>query len=291
MFGNAIKQTTTTTGTGNLTLSSVSGYPTLNDVFGTKKIFAYSLLDSNGLFLEAGLGYLSNSTTLVRSRVTATFSGGTYTTNAPSALSLSGTTTVLGTPVAGSIVPTFGTIDSVSSGTRQALSAARCSSFTAQALVANRLCYVPFLLAFDAVVTSLNVNVTIAAASSYIRTGIYACRPDGYIGDLLLTHGTDIDSTTTGFKTASVTSTYLPAGWYYIGLVASGGTPTITCYTSAGQNVSLGSPMICAASTLNQQEWRHETLSAGAALPTTPNATTTGMAVGSTHPPAVALGI
>lgn len=80
MLGNFIKQTTTTTGTGDLTLSSVSGFATFNHLFSTTQRFRYAILnDSDGSPIEIGFGHLSASTTLVRDYVLATYVSGTYT--------------------------------------------------------------------------------------------------------------------------------------------------------------------------------------------------------------------
>lgn len=77
-LGNWVKQTTTTTGTGDLTLSPVAGYPSANDVFGLGASFPYTIWDSAGSPIECGLGHLDVSNVLVRDFVRATYVGGTY---------------------------------------------------------------------------------------------------------------------------------------------------------------------------------------------------------------------
>lgn len=66
-----VKDTTTSTGTGNLTLSGTapSGYQTFNTAFalGDSNAFCYAI--SGGAEWETGVGYLSASTTLVRAEV------------------------------------------------------------------------------------------------------------------------------------------------------------------------------------------------------------------------------
>ena len=80
-----VKETTTTTGTGNLALAgAVSGFQTFNTAFSTSKFFTYVLLDVNGTEWETGKGYLSGATTLVRHRVYKS-------TNSNNAISLSAT--------------------------------------------------------------------------------------------------------------------------------------------------------------------------------------------------------
>lgn len=71
-----VMDTTTTTGTGNITLSGtpVSGFRAFGSTFATNEPFDYCIeaVDSNGVPTgewEIGEGYLSASTTLVRSVV------------------------------------------------------------------------------------------------------------------------------------------------------------------------------------------------------------------------------
>lgn len=63
-----VKETTTTTGTGDLTLSgAVSNFQTFNTKFGTNIWFEYMIIGATTEW-ETGSGYLSGSTTLVRAR-------------------------------------------------------------------------------------------------------------------------------------------------------------------------------------------------------------------------------
>lgn len=84
-LADRVKETTSTTGTGDLALSgAATGYQSFNDAFGTNKFFNYVLTDVNGTGWETGRGYLSASTTLVRHQVHKS-------TNSNSAISLSAT--------------------------------------------------------------------------------------------------------------------------------------------------------------------------------------------------------
>ena len=71
IYADRVKDTTTTTGTGNITLSGTAptGYQSFNTAFGTNIYFTYAIV--GGTEWEVGLGYLSASTTLVRSQVFA----------------------------------------------------------------------------------------------------------------------------------------------------------------------------------------------------------------------------
>jgi hypothetical protein len=75
-YADRVKDTTTTTGTGNVTLSGTAptGFQTFNAAFGTNKKFEYTIeLNSEW---ETGEGYLSASTTLVRATVIASSNAG-----------------------------------------------------------------------------------------------------------------------------------------------------------------------------------------------------------------------
>lgn len=75
-FADRVKDTSTTTGTGNLTLagSPPSGFVSFNSAFGTNVRFPYVIV--GGAEWECGYGYLSAATTLVRERVTASSNSG-----------------------------------------------------------------------------------------------------------------------------------------------------------------------------------------------------------------------
>jgi hypothetical protein len=99
MRANGLKHETVTTGTGALTLTAVSGWPTYANAFGNTgtRMVDYVVQDSAGLPLEGGVGELALSTlVLTRSLVQWTWNGATYDNTAPTALSLaSGTKRVI----------------------------------------------------------------------------------------------------------------------------------------------------------------------------------------------------
>lgn len=76
IFRDRVKDTTTSTGTGNLTLSGTAptGFQTFNAAFGTNVLFYYCI--AGGSEWEVGEGYLSASTTMVRSDVLASSNSG-----------------------------------------------------------------------------------------------------------------------------------------------------------------------------------------------------------------------
>lgn len=71
--GNLIYQTSTTTGTGNFTTSSVTGYRDFSSEFGTgtarSNYFYYCIRHTTAAEYEVGIGHMSASNTLVRDTV------------------------------------------------------------------------------------------------------------------------------------------------------------------------------------------------------------------------------
>jgi hypothetical protein len=72
LFRDRVKDTTTTTGTGSITLagSAPTGFRTFASAFGTAaNNVAYAIVAQSGGEWEVGIGTLSGSTTLARTRV------------------------------------------------------------------------------------------------------------------------------------------------------------------------------------------------------------------------------
>lgn len=85
LIANLVHQTTTGTGTGNLTLSTVSGKQSFNTAFSngaTTDVFYYFISNEGASEYEYGTGHMSDATTLVRDTVIES-------TNANAAVNLS----------------------------------------------------------------------------------------------------------------------------------------------------------------------------------------------------------
>lgn len=67
----AVKMSSTTTGSGNLTVASVSGFEDPDSLFGTGSgnQFGYRVFHLNGVEWESGIGYMSSGSVFVRSTV------------------------------------------------------------------------------------------------------------------------------------------------------------------------------------------------------------------------------
>ncbi len=76
MLGDRVRETTTTTGTGDITLAgAATGFVSFNAFFGTNVPCAYYIASSGGTEWEGGIGHLSGSTTLVRDQVLRSSTG------------------------------------------------------------------------------------------------------------------------------------------------------------------------------------------------------------------------
>ena len=73
-----VKETTSTTGTGDITLlGAVTSFQSFNSAFGLNVKFYYCITDVNGTDVEVGSGHLSGTTTLVRDTVDWSIISGT----------------------------------------------------------------------------------------------------------------------------------------------------------------------------------------------------------------------
>ncbi len=259
-LGNWVKQTTTTTGTGNLTLSSVSGYPTANDVFGLEVTFPYTIWDSTGAPIECGTGHLSTSSTLVRDFVRATYSGGTYTSvnSTTGQVSLASSTYTVGCSVDDSslYIEPSRTFSRVHGTTNARIHSPRnITSRNATTITwnnANRLYAYPIYIAergpFDAFV----VRCSTAAGASDI--GLYDVGIDGLPGNLVVS--TTAVSFAGTMNYATFTSQSIQPGWYYLAFNSSVGTQT-TYSALLEENIGYGVDLV------NNQPFLYKTQTAG----------------------------
>lgn len=233
---NGIYETTTTSGTGTLTLSAVTGRPRFADA-GLNALVPYAIKDGNNW--EWGMGTASASNTLARSLVMATYVSGVYDETSPVAITLSGSAAdVYLAPNADALAPGMPIVASAYG--RKAVQSSHWTEYSSStlAVTADRLYIAPFKVdsAYDINGFFIDMN-TAGAASTKARIGLYHILPDGQPGELLC-QTADIDtSVAASVLSPSVTQVRVNPGWYYIGLVCSG-TPTFQAYASnaAGQS-------------------------------------------------------
>lgn len=225
MLANGAKETTTTTGTGTVTLSAVTGFPRFAQAFGVGELVQYGIKDGDSW--EWGLGTVGASNTLARTRVLATYASGAYNDSTPAKLNLSGAAEVFCTYEAGTGVATMPSVWSSSVVANAAFPFVNNDG--SLQLVANRLYLIPFLYPVSRPITSLICGVQTAVASTKIRMGVYGLNAAGE-PSALLTQSGDIASTTTGYKESAITPLRLHPGWHYVAIV-SNGTPSVRANT------------------------------------------------------------
>lgn len=222
MLDVGIKETTTTTGTGTVTLSSVANHARVEQAFGVGGAVGYCLTSGNG-DREWGIGVVGAGNTLARSVISATLVGTTYTKNG-SAISLSGTSELVVTPngavgVAGAM---YLKTPSLSSAVFCPYAASNYSLST-MALPANRVFYLPFQMqAVMFPITTMGTQVTTAKAGSTLELAIYESK---FVGNMLVP-GTrvaqvSLDSTTTGTKFSAINFTPRPGSVYWFAVSSS----------------------------------------------------------------------
>lgn len=223
MLGNWIRQTTTTTGTGNLTLSTVSNYAAFSSYFADGQRFSYQIVDdTSGEPIECGIGYLSSGA-LVREHIEATMVSGTLDITAPTAASLaSGTKRVICAASSGMLIPPApGVWNGVAGrlyGDPQMSSS--LGSFTA---TADRAYALPFIRAVDRPIDAVSFRLnTAAAAGKSAICAVFAWGADGLPGTKLAETSTVAVDGATGVKTVTFSSAFDPPQRFFVGILTDG---------------------------------------------------------------------
>lgn len=234
MLANWAKCTTTTSGTGNVTLSTVSGFPSFSDVFTVGQIVSYSILNSNGEPVEEGIGCYSAADTLTRTYVCGTYAGGVYDNTAPNAISLSGTYTVIASNVRG-MAPTLPQIDT-SAAARYFTSPSHQAASNQKGIGAGDLIAVPLLFSAARPVDAFAIQVTVSGASAVARCGLYSVGANGLPAKLLI-ESADIDCSTVGVKVSTFDAVSIPPGWYYTLFACKTSNISVRAYAGGGVGV------------------------------------------------------
>lgn len=232
MLSNWVKATTTTTGTGTITLSAVAGYPLPGDARVEGTLVQYSILASNG-DKEAGIGRIAAGGTLERVSVTGTWVSGTYNGTPSAAITLPGGTheVILGLTSASVFEPALFplTIAEVSDRTLPSAHLRSTQANTAGVAAASRLTAYPYFLTTSGVLTAMTINVATLASGASCLLGLYEVGTDGAPNRRVAVISAAIDTSTTGFKQQAVTQNVrLTPGWYWVAMVALGGTASLT---------------------------------------------------------------
>jgi len=245
MRANALKHETTTTGTGAITLTAVSGWPSYASAFGSSgtRMVDYIIQDATGAPLEGGVGELALSTlVLTRVRVEWTWNGTTYDNTAPAAVSLaSGTKQVICGPTAeiGGVYAA-----STSPGDNLGVLTLAANSGTSTLTLVHQRCnffWAPIKRTGQIRTVSLRIGTGYTGGTSSIKVGLYDIDEVGKPFNLLANFGS-LGSIVAGNMTSAALGTPVnvpPGDMYAIGVLSefTGGSGTPTLQVS---NASMG---------------------------------------------------
>lgn len=233
MLFSGILETTTTTGTGDLTTSAVTGRPRFTDVFTANATeanadpFYYSILtaDSPPQLLEWGIGYCSAAGTLKRAQVIGTYAGGTLTNYGAAASLPAGTKNVICAGDAASWAS--GVVDVLtksSGGPVRAIGPQHTTVAAASmSLTKDRLYYQPIRLDCPRRVTGIQIqcgSTALNGGTRLSRAAVYACQRGGLPGRKIVESGDTALNASFGAVTLTLPATRLPAGNYWLGFAS-----------------------------------------------------------------------
>ena len=215
MLANRVKETTSTTGTDSFTTTGAvtdGKFFTFYEKYGLDRRFSYWAINDTDDEMEAGEGYMSDSTTLVRETVSDNHLGTTATVNftaAPTLQSNANEATVLNAMVG---------------SPSNAFTASYVRPITAITMVADRITLAPLEIKYKVTISKLGLNLRTVDAGSVARLGIYERSADGTTYNLLREGSGTLDTgATTGYKTTSLTSSLtLYPGMYFLGVISDG---------------------------------------------------------------------
>jgi len=230
---NSVIETTTSTGTGNITLGgayvSADAFATGNISFFDSKVplnlwRPYIIRDKLGNW-EKGRGYLANSTTFVRGEVLANSAGTFVPINFPAG------DKIICVPAE---ARAFGS--SVANNLNWSTSPHSLGYKGSRVLEANVLYYTPHLQPYPMLVKAVGIKVTTGQGTSAIRLGMFNLKRQSDTGanyDTFFPLGSDfgtVDSASAADK--SITTDFvLPEGAYLFATI-SNGTPSVLAHNS-----------------------------------------------------------
>lgn len=226
--------TTSSTGTGALTLVAVSGYPTFDQLLASGALWAagtyqvwYDIIDeTNGLF-EAGIGsYVTSTKVLTRTLPQHTYTGTTYDATSPSALNFASNTNVvvmmspLSTMGGGLAFPGTGNVSGAMGGSTAGGIASSVARGNASIVVtADREYYIPFLWLGSNQIDQVATRTITAATTGNMKSAWYEMLASGAPGAKLKDFGAGaIGGAGVNFALA-VTNFAPPPGWYFYACV------------------------------------------------------------------------
>lgn len=221
MHGDRIKETSTSTGTGNLTTAgAVAGFRTLNSEFsndttGAGIPFGYYVTHDTDNSWEAGYGHLSASTTLVRDVVTRS-------SNADAAVNFaSGGLTITATPIAQSLQPNLPYTPAGTANDRIIAPPWWRLDGASGTPAAGTIFYQPYFWP-GGKADAIACDVSTSQASITTKMAIFTWLPTtGYPGRIVIPDAslTHTDASATGFRFTTFAARQIPPGYYYLGFL------------------------------------------------------------------------
>lgn len=236
MLANWVKQAVSAGGTGNLTLGAAdAGHVTLNDALGVGSSFNYVIEDGNDR--ETGIGRLSASTTLVRDFVRETLVSGTYDNTSPAAINVTTAAKVALAPTASGMVEAMPRPCGTTAAERRVVLTPHQGAiltWSTDTLAANFAYFFPVYWPGGRPIGNLYCDVqTAAAAGKLVKVGL-AVPNDDWTACRVVVEAASVGADVTGMRTGAVaTPVNLPPGWY-VGIIASDGTPIMRSATQQG---------------------------------------------------------
>jgi len=218
-------ETTTTSGTGNLTLAGAKSalYKTINASVGVGPRFPYTLKDTTNNVWETGIGYLSASTTMVRELVLSNSSG------TLAALTLGGATVdvYISATSANVPLPALG-FSSLSSVGKFAVGANTIRPNSTLVLTADRTLWAPFVWPTAKIIDTIGCAITTGAGtgSNKLHLGLYDCDPNTGEPASLLLEKTNLLTNSAVVVSGTFTERLLMPGIYWAAFW-SDSTPTL----------------------------------------------------------------
>lgn len=222
-YGNRVKETSTTTGVGNITTAgAVIGFVTFNTAFGLNRPFHYIILHDTDNTWEIGIGHLTASTTFVRDIIIDNSSGTT------SAISFaSGGLTLIASPTTGSLFnsPAYAFQDGGGAGGQFLRNATEeFASTGAETQVADRIVGIRWITFVGMDVNQAQIECMTGVASAEQKMAMYRLDQAGNARQRIVSCRTNtFDCATTGVKTASLDegTVYIAPGEYALFWVAN----------------------------------------------------------------------
>ncbi len=202
MSANRVLETSSTTGTGNLTLAGAeSGFRSFTSQHALNQRFLYTIDNQSGLW-EEGIGYLSGTSTLVRETIQSNSAGTT------SAISFTGTLQVFLGLSAQNLAHYPPAISDIGSDNDIVTSPHYNSYATSYTRRANQLYLTPYVnFHGDAKFTGFANSVNTASAGAVFRFAIYLVdETTGNPTGAPYMESDDIDATSSGYVTIPFTS-------------------------------------------------------------------------------------